>query len=160
MAAHDEVERTSVWRSRTFVEPFLLTLAGPIAITFAVYVVGIGVSGSCDAGEGCDYTHMRDALRYLLVLALSLFFTGFVIGVSSPNSGVAGRAMLVGVVTLAVTTSVLIMASDASRNRLDARQAVDDLLAAGLVAVALLVPIAFGFGVGRVLKIALRRAHG
>jgi hypothetical protein len=150
-ATPEDRDRTTVWRSRAFVQPLLVTLLGiaaPPAILFAWASIGPPSDPCTGASCGPGYGIVAAIIRGLLISAGYMLIVGFVVGLSSRDSRLAWRAVLVALVILWVAASVV---SAATRPTLGARELVDDLAGYGVFAVVLLIPIGLGFRVGRLV---------
>jgi hypothetical protein len=160
MATPDDGQRRRDPASRAFVQPLLVSIIGVVA-SGVFYVAamwlsqGESVPCSTDSSSTCGYIAIGTiftALSFLPVLFAGLLITGVVVGLSSRDSRLAFRAILVAAVILGITVSILVMVFDASHTHLDARQMVDDLLTVPIVAIALLLFIGLGLALGRSIK--------
>ncbi len=153
-ATPEDRHRTTVWRSRAFVQPLLITIVGVIAppAVFMAWRFLVGPPSDFSACTGeCGTANLASLLvtgiALLLVWCALLLIAGVIVGWSSSGSWLAFRGVLVAVVGLALTVSVLYtFASTTSESLLDT---VFLFLGVGFVP---LVPIALGFVVGRLVK--------
>ena len=153
MAMLVEEPRVPVWRSRAFVQPLLMTVGGVVATIAVPFVIG-SVMRLLDPCPDCTigYGIVGAIIEGLLILALGVLITGFVVGWSSPDPRLARRAILLAVVILSLMVVVLVMANDAGHGALDSDQIRDDLISLPVVAIGLLIPIAVGYAIGRLVK--------
>jgi hypothetical protein len=86
------------------------------------------------------------------VLVVGLLVTGLVVALGSRDSRLALRAILVGLVILSLISCIFGVVSDAVTYSLGARQLLDNVLRSGVLVLVLLIPIALGFRVGRMVK--------
>ena len=113
--------------------------------------------GPCTlSSDTCGYIWMGamgQALALLPVPLVALLITGFVVGVSSRDAGLAFGAVLVGITLtpLAAAAVAVIPAAVATGGDVAFRIA-SNLAGAVLIGLVLLIPIAPGFGLGRVLR--------
>jgi hypothetical protein len=151
--------RTRRWRSRGFMQPLLLTIVGVTASAVffeALLLQANGPSdGPCTYGpDGCGYSWMGavgEAFTLLPVLVGSLLITGLVIGLSSHDPGLAIRAVVVGVILVPVVGLVVLeFPRLLAEGRVDA--IVLNIAGAALIGLIALVPVALGFGVGRLVR--------
>lgn len=148
METDQDRPRTRAWRSRAFVQPLLITVVGvvaPIALPVAL-AMATNRSEPC-TGSSCAYIDFSAIIRGLLLYALCLLITGIVVGLSSQDSGLAARAILIVVATVSLTAFAVSLVSDSrTKDLLYLRDLVGSCVA---VAISLLVPIGLGFGIGR-----------
>ena len=151
-----QAKPTPAWRSRAFVQPLLVTLGGVVAWIAMLAVLVVVSSTSEPSCPGCLSSgwlpSVQSVVASLLVLALGPVTTGFIAGWSSPDYGLAIGAVLVAVLILSLAIFVLVLANDAHNGVLDGDQIRDDLFTVPLAAIALLLPIGIGFGVGRSVR--------
>ena len=151
----DEGRTPPAWRSRAFVQPLLVTLGG-VVTTIAVFAAVGSMRNLLDPCDGCTpgYGIVGAIIEALLILALGVLLTGFVVGWSSPDARLAIGAIVVASATLSLVVSALVVGSDRAAGLLDADQIRDDVVSVPLIAVGILIPIAVGFLIGRVVRSA------
>lgn len=138
------------WRSRAFVQPLLVTIIGVAAlptIFLAPSLLAGPSSGSC-SGSSCGYGAMAGlgyGLMLLAVWCVVMLLTGFVVGRSSRDSGLAFCAVLVAVGSLALAVTI-------AYTPYNALSFVDRLAIFVGLAIVPLISVGLGFGVGRVFK--------
>jgi hypothetical protein len=92
------------WRSRAFVRPLLVTVVGVVLSVMLYLAVTWFANGPSDrpctySPDACGYAFMGQvgqAFGLLPVLLIGLQITGLVVGLSSRDSRLAFRAVLVG----------------------------------------------------------------
>jgi hypothetical protein len=142
------------WRSRAFAQPLLATIVGVVgSVVLYLDVVRLAngpSDGPCTMGpDSCGYIWigaMTQAVALLPVLLVGQILTGFVVGRSSSDTGLALRAILTVFVVPLLLGFVIAIVEDVG-NGLDAQRIVSHFLgwSIGLV---LVFPIAIGFAVG------------
>ena len=146
--------RTRRWRTRGFTQPLLLTIVG-VTASAVLFEALLSSASPCTYGaDGCGYSWMGavgEAIALLPVLVGGLLITGLVVGLSSHDPGLAIRAVLVGVVFVPVVGLVLL---EFPRLLVEAQADTIILNVAGatLIGLVALVPVALGFGVGRLAR--------
>ena len=149
------------WRSRAFVQPLLVTIVG----VWALPAINVGLSmgdSSIDppgyrcTGE-CGTAYFAGGLWNLLVFTVKwcafLFITGLVLGRSSPDAGLAHRAMVTGVEFPALAGAVVYAITRSGAGYGDTfSRVVSSLAGTALLGLIVLIPIALGFGVGRLVR--------
>jgi hypothetical protein len=152
MVAHGDGRRVRMWRSRAFVEPLLLTIAG----AFASYAVALAFfwGEPCTASESaCGYGIVGRTIGILSIFALGMSITGFVVGRSSSDFRFAVAAVLLAVAMVSLMTIVAILILGGQRDYKGSEGPVVYVVGSfGVVVVALLAPMAVGFGLGRLWK--------
>jgi hypothetical protein len=147
---------TQRWRSRAFAQPLLITIVG-VVTSAVVYVAATrfanGASeGPCTYGpDACGYVFMGrigQAFVLLPVFLVGLLITGIVAGLTSHDSGLALRAIAVGVLLVPLAgVAVVVVPGELVSGRLDA--IVLNLVAVAVIGLLLLVPVGLGFLAGR-----------
>jgi lysylphosphatidylglycerol synthetase-like protein (DUF2156 family) len=132
--------QTPVWRSRAFIQPLILTIVGVVA-SFAIYLAAVRAFNPPCPDASCGILHYEIQLlvsgAVLLFLPLAgLLITGGVVGNSSRDSGLAGRALLAGMAIVWLSLTVATM----------------DAVLSMFTSIASLILIGLGFGVGRKVK--------
>ena len=138
------------WRTRGFVQPLLLTIGGVVAS----WVFADAISGSCGGGDVCAYIGMAYVASFLVALVPGLLGTGFLVGLLSPDVGLALRAMRVAGVILWLTASIISTITSAYRTSfLDGvyELAVFALII-GVLALVAAIPVGLGFAFARLIK--------
>ena len=143
------------WRSPAFVQPLLITIAG-VVVSVVLYNVARGPMG-CPSdvnADTCGYYFMGglgQAIATLPVLLVGLLITGFLVGLLSRDYGLARRAVLVGVlVPPLVGAAFLDVTGGLASGPADA--IAGTFLGAALIGLILLIPVALGLGVGRLVR--------
>ena len=151
--------RARRWRSRAFMQPLLVTIVGvtgsAVLYEALLWFANGPSDGPCTNGpDACGYVFMGAISRgvaLFLVLVVGLLITGLVVGLSSHDSGLAGRAILVGVmVPLLVGSVALVLPGVLEHGQADAT--VLNLAGGLLIGFLILIPVALGFGVGRFVR--------
>jgi hypothetical protein len=129
---------TRWWRSPAFVQPLLITIGGVVA-NIAIYVVAVRALDPPCPDASCGLLHYEINLlmtaAFLLCLPLAgMIITGFVVGQKSRDSGLAGRAILVGMPIVWLT---LMVATE------------EDVNLSSVVSVVGLILVGLGFVLGR-----------
>lgn len=149
------------WRSRAFVQPLLITVVGvvlSVVLYLAVTSSANGPSdGPCTYGpDACGYAYMGrmgQAVALLPVLLIGLLITGLVVGLSSHDSRLAFRAVLVGTLLATLGGGAAPAVPSAIADGHDVPFRIVSILAmAAFLGLILLIPIALGFGVGRSVR--------
>ena len=131
---------TRWWRSRAFWQPLLITIGGVIATVAAVRVLGPSdVSGNNVVG----------ALVAMLGLVVGLLVTGFVVGLSSPDTRLALLASLLAACAMTLARLIADSIADAASDLLSFGEL---LTVMAVLTITPLVPIWLGFGVGRLVR--------
>jgi hypothetical protein len=147
-----------VWRTRAFIQPLLVTIVGVAALPAIFMAWSLLVGPSDDSSSPCTgecgtarlASAFLKGIALLVVWCVVMLFSGFGVGRSSRDSSLAFRAVLVAVVSLALSVSIgYTLVSTTSESLLDTV-----FVFLGL-AIVPLVPVALGFGVGRMV----RRSH-
>ena len=152
MATPEDGPPTRPWRSQAFAQPLILTVAGvlaPIAILLALSALGSSKPEAC-TGLSCGWINYSGIMQGLLIYAVWLLITGFVVGITSRDSGLASRAILLAVALLSVTAIIGAWVSDSQTK--DFVYVRDLVVGVVTLAIALFVPIRLGFAVGRRVK--------
>lgn len=147
--------RTGWWRSRWFVQPLLVTTIGLLASVGLYYALLGPAGGPCSYGpDACAYSMMGrfgQALTLLPVLLVGLLITGLVVGLTSRHANLAFGAALVGVfLTPLVGVVAFLVPVEVARGQADS--IVGDLAGAMFIGLLVLIPVAPGFAVGRLLR--------
>ena len=147
------------WRSRASVQPLIVTVLGAVA-SVVLYVAASWfangpLGGQCTYGpDACGYVWMGSIWRAVVllpVLVVGQLVTGFVVGISTQDSGLALPAVLVGVMLpLVVVVTTFVLPGLLMSGRADAIAL--NLAGAVLIGLVVLVPVAFGYGVGRLVR--------
>jgi hypothetical protein len=152
MATSEDGPGTRPWRSQAFAQPLILTVAGalaPLAVLLALSALASSEAEAC-TGLSCGWINYSGIMQGLLIYAVWLLITGFVVGRSSPDSGLASRAILLAVAILSLTAIIGALVSDSQTK--DFIYIRDLVLGVVALALALFVPIRLGFAVGRRVK--------
>ena len=154
LTGHDR-RWTRGWRSPAFVQPLLITIAG-VVVSVVLYNVARGPVG-CPSdvnADTCGYYFMGglgQAIATLPVLLVGLLITGFLVGLLSHDYGFALSAVVVGVLVPPLAgTAVLDVTGGLASGPADA--IAGTFLGAALIGLVLLIPVALGFGVGRLVR--------
>ena len=143
--------KTRRWRSRAFVQPLLITTVG-VVVSVALYNVARGPTG-CPSevnADTCGYYFMGGmgaAMLTLPVTLVGLLITAFVVGASSDNFGLAFRGVLVGVLVASLVAGAAIALGSGPADGV-----FSALAYAAFIGLVVLIPVAFGFGVGRAVR--------
>ena len=145
---------TTVWRTRAFVQPLLITIIGigaPPAVLFAWSLAIRAASGTCsNCGGGGGYG-IGAAIVYGIMFVAAWFaimlIAGFVVGRSSRDSRLALRAVLVAVASLPLTVVIVYTAFSSM-----SESVLDIVFAFFAIAVVPLISVGLGFVVGRSVK--------
>jgi hypothetical protein len=149
------------WGSRGFVLPLLLTVVGVIASVALYLTVARSASGPsespCNNGpDVCGYVLMGSlgqAFAVLPVLLIGLVITGLVVGLSSRDSRLAFRAILVGTLLGPMAGGAVLAVPGSIADGHDVAFKIVSILAgAALVGLILLIPVALGYGIGRAVR--------
>lgn len=152
-ATREDRRWTTVWRSRAFVQPLLITIIGigaPPAVLFAWSLAIRAASGTCTncGGGGCG---VGAAIVYGIMFVAAWFaimlIAGFVVGRSSRDSRLALRAVLVAVASLPLTVVIVYTAFSSMSESL-----LDIVFAFFALAIVPLISVGLGFVVGRSVK--------
>jgi hypothetical protein len=152
MARSEDGPATRPWRSQAFAQPLILTVAGavaPLATLLALSALRSSDAEAC-TGLSCGWINYSGIMQGLLIYAVWLLITGFVVGRSSPDSRLASRAILLAVAMLSLTAIIGALVSDSPTK--DPIYVRDLVLGVVALALALFVPIRLGFVVGRRVK--------
>ena len=148
-------------RSRAFVQPLLITMAGVVASIGSYQAAKVMAYGPPDgpctlSADTCGYMWMGalwQGLTLFPVLLLGLLITGLVVGLSSRDARLAFGAVLVGVVLPPLVASAVFVVPSAIATGGDGPfRIASNLAGAVLIGLVLLIPIAPGFGLGRVIR--------
>jgi hypothetical protein len=151
-AAPENRQRTTVWRSRAFVQPLLITIIGigaPPAVLFGwsswIRAASDACTGNCGASYGVGAAIVYGVI-YLAVWCAVMLIAGFVVGRSSRDSRLAFRGVLVAVVSLPLTVVIVYASYSPTSESL-----LDIVFAFFVFAVVPLISVGLGFIVGRAI---------
>jgi hypothetical protein len=146
--------RTRRWRTRGFTQPLLLTIVGVTASAVLFEALLTSASPCTYGADACGYSWMGavgGAIALLPVLVGGLLITGLVVALSSHDSGLALRATVVGVMFVPVTGVAVLEFPQALENG-QGDAIILNVAGAALIGLVALVPVALGFGVGRLAR--------
>ena len=149
------------WSSRAFVQPLAVTVVG-VVLSVMLYVAvtwsatGPSESPCTNGPDACGYAfigQMGRAFGLLPVLLIGLLITGLVVGLSSRDSRLAFRAVLVGTLFTTLGGGAALVVPDAIGEGGDVPfRIVSNLAGAAFLGLVLLIPIALGLAVGRAVR--------
>jgi hypothetical protein len=135
-------------------QPLLLTILGVTASAVLFEALLTSASPCTYGADTCGYSWMGafgEAVALLPVLVGGLLITGLVVGLSNHDPRLAVRAVLVGVMVVPVGGLVVLeFPRLLAEGRADAL--VLNVAGATLIGLVALVPVALGFGVGRMVR--------
>ena len=149
------------WRSGAFVQPLLVTVVGVVLSVMLYLAVTRSANGPSDGPctygpDACGYAfigRMGQAFGLLPVLLIGLLITGLVVGLSSRDSRLAIRAVLVGTLLATLGGGAALVVPGAIAEGHDVPFRIVSILAgAAFLGLVLLIPIALGFAVGRAVR--------
>lgn len=149
------------WRSRAFVNPLLVTVVGvasSVVLYLSVTWSAIGSSElACPYGpDACGYVflgRLGQHIAHLPALLIGLMITGLVVGLSSHDSRLAFRAIVVGTLLTLLVGGAVQVRPDAIADGQEVPFRIASILAlSAFIGLALLIPVALGFGLGRAAR--------
>ena len=132
------------WRSQAFVRPLVIGLVG-VAASFAVASIAMDVLAPCESYGCIQQVFVRTFVYFPLVFVPGLLITGFLAAVSSPGAGTALAALALAVLVDWLAGSVALAIASGS-------EAAGLVVFLGVLVALGALPLALGFGVGRVVR--------